>query len=444
MSYGTGGPRISRPWGPSLNKYWLILWLQGIGTRFVAYERGVGIDDTTWRTAPVADAGNLYYAFGFEPHICYVSNGGSDIRRYNVNTEEYEADDVFTGANASISSGANNAGWLQTSWDGTRLVWQAPFSGPTLIGHIDLVSGARTTYNGAELSNVNEPKMLKGTSLVVPLATETSLWEFWFVTENRVTASGTGTRSGHSDSGGSVAFSLDPDYAEYPANTTTTGTAPASDGGAWNGSRTDIIDAGGEAVIVSTDSYPASHWDQTGNATEWMPVAEIGVGGGNGVRHTQGTWSVHSGSIYVCTITLNSNYGASTRGVNAVEVIDGSSNIIGRLDRVASTGEMTAGTFYWNSGSNQLYAWMADSSSPSGKLLVYGRAKLDGAIGYVRMDGGDVRKLCYHFTRTNTADYNTQRVRANWSPDGRLCCFSTTFGVASGRSDLIVAEVPEA
>lgn len=235
LIYASGGPRISRPHGVGSDQYWLLV---NVGTTAYCgkYTLGAGIDSSSWFAIPAGGAGleHCFSSKASEPNILYIANS-TTIHRYDVNARAYAANAVFAGANASISSGGSTAGWLQSNWDGTRLVWITPYVTPTAIHHLDVDTGTLTSYTGTMIGDVNDIRMAKGSTKVVAIATDANEALFWFVDTNRTTAVDSSTRAGHSESGETTYYSIDPDIGTEPLAVHTFGASPASDGGAWAG-----------------------------------------------------------------------------------------------------------------------------------------------------------------------------------------------------------------
>lgn len=528
MDYASGGPRISTVHQDGAT-YWITACC-GNSVYAAKYTRGVGVDSSTWRALPVATAGNLQYCFSVksgEYHIVYLAvANGNEIRRYNLNTQAYETTAVFTGANAATSSGGGNPGWLQSSWDGDRLVWMAPYTVPapytftanaatdivtnnslatgvrvqltttgtlpaglslatnyyiisvdssqaklatslanaiagvaidittagsgthTLtacinLNHLTVSTGTLITYNCAPGTVLNDIRMVRGTTRVVAGASNNNLAMFWFVDSAKLTAEGAGTRAGHSECGETLYYSFDPDSASFPLAKQTAGSAPASDGGAWGGSRTDTWNAGSGAQLNDDDQHPNMSWNQTGAGTaEWYCFDAGDIVSKD--RVTANSWSIDSGAVYQTAVTFNTpQYGSYSRGVTGVLVWNGTtgsgSQITGKLALAASRAAMTAGTFYWNG--TTLYAWMLDSTTPSGKTILKAPALLSESLGYAKADGTDSRRLCFMYRETQDTTYS-HRGFASWSPDGKLAMFNSNLGTYSGRVDVIVCEVP--
>ena len=528
MDYASGGPRISIA-HPDGVTYWITA-CAGSSVYAAKYTRGVGVDSSTWRVLPVASAGNLQYCFSVksgEHHIVYVAvSNGNEIRRYNLNTQAYETTALFTGANAATSSGGGNPGWMQSSWDGDRLVWMAPYAVPapfaftanagtdivtnnslatgvrvqatttgTLpaglslatnyyiiaidsaqaklasslanavagtpiditdagtgthtftacinLNHLTLSSGTLVTYNCSPGNVLNDIRMMRGATRIVAGASNNNLAMFWFVDLGKMTAEGVGTRAGHSECGESLYYAFDPDTAAYPLAKQTAGLAPASDNGAWAGSRTNTWNAGGGTQLNDDDQHPNMSWNQSGaGATEWYCFDSSDIITKD--RVTADAWSVDAGSVYRTAVTFNSpQYGNNTRGVTGVLRWNGTtgvgSQITGKLTLAASRLAMTAGTFFWDG--TTLYAWMPDSTTPNGKTILKAPALLAESLGYAKVDGTTSRRLCYMYRDTQDVTYS-RRGFGNWSPDGKLAMFGSNLGSYSGRSDVLVCEVP--
>lgn len=528
LDYASGATRISLVHADGAT-YWITA-CTGNTVYAAKYTKGIGIDSSTWRALPVCFAGNLQYTFSRlsgEQHIVYLAvNGGTKIRRYNVNTQAYETTAVFTGANAEISAGGGSPGWLQGSWDGTRLTWMTPYAAAaaftftanagtdvvtnnsvatgcrvqctstgtlpaglslatnywmidingvtgklasslanalagtpvdiTGVGtgthtmtpcydlqHLDVSSGTLITYNAAPTANINEIRMTKGSARTVEVSSNTDLVQYWFVDSGKMTATGASSRSGHCDTGESSFYAFDPNTANYPLAVQTSGTAPASDGGAYNGSRTDVFNGGSGTQLNDDDTHGSMAWNQTGAGTaEWYcfdagdltPITRVDAN----------AWSIDSGAVYKTTVTFNVPlYGGDTRGVTSVLLWNGTTGsgsvIQGKLTLAASRLAMTAGTFFWNG--TTLYVWMSDGTTPSGKVIIKNSSLLAESLGYAKQDGSSSRRLCYMYRETQDTTYS-RRSFANWSPDGKIAMFASNLGTYSGRCDVIVAEVP--
>jgi hypothetical protein len=457
MQYASAGPLISRAFGTSLDTYWVCISnpLDAANANYVfKYQRGVGFIPGSMFTLPLAGADSLPIAFsnysGDTAHIVYMTNKGSTtIHRYDCNAQAYASNAVFAGANASIAAGGSRPGWLQTNWSGTHLVYMYAFDAPTFVCSLDMATGTITQH--APTTHFNEPKVMKGTTKVVTFCLGGSVAptgrSFWFVAGNHVCAPDqSGSTQTHSNSGENTHYTFNADSSSMPIQVITPGTDPGSDGGAWGGSDTSKYGGGGTDVTTDTDNHPCMSWNQTGAGTnEYFcsitNYANPGIAGG---KTTPGAWSVFSGSIYQSTVSFTSYYGNSSRGVTGVIVLSGG-NYVSKLIGVGSTGAMTAGTFFWNG--TTLYAWMADSSDPTGKVQLRAQAKLQETMGYIKQDGTERRRLCFTYRNDSNSDTGTgtgyyRDAYGNWSPDGLLAAWNCNFGVDAGPAYLMIAEVP--
>lgn len=465
FEYSTGGPRISRPFGAGLDTYHIAVHIS-VGAseyiRIMDVQRGVGYVTGSYVTTPGLPNGILGYCWSSkssEPHILYFSDKDSPdlIHRYDVDADDYAPNAVFSGTDASISAGGNIAGWLTQSWDGTRMCWTTPTADPTTLHYLHIDTGVHVTYNNATaMQYINDVRMVKGSGNAVVAAAyanpignggvedAAAQWNndsnimVWFPDTNRMTsyASAVGTRGGHSDCGASTHYALDPDGSYNVLAVQTVGTTPASDLGAWNGTRTDRYDSGSANRIINSDYHPCMSWDQTGAGTSEYFFFEVDPGSsGSNDATSANSWSVYSGSVYQTAVT----FGGGLSSVDGIIVKNGSGNFIGHLDAVGSLGAVVAGTFYWSG--TTLYAQMADSSSPATKTRLVAAAKIYESLGFAKQDGTVVKKLCYTYRNENTYSYSNTPF-ANQSPDGKIVIFGSNLGVDNGPISLIMAEVP--
>jgi hypothetical protein len=86
--------------------------------------------------------------------------------------------------------------------------------------------------------------------------------------------------------------------------------------------------------------------------------------------------------------------------------------------------------------SNQWYLATNTSGSPT-----YSGAKLQMAIGLVRMDASEARGVAHHYNTGSTGSYYGQYGWGNISPDGRLSAFVTNFNGGS-RTDVMLVPTP--
>jgi hypothetical protein len=536
MEYGDGGPRISQALGGGY--YWFTFLVGTSSTKnpyFAKYKLGSGIVAGSVTAQPAINNGNLGSVFSQLPgeeNILYIANQGSTtIHRYDCSAAAYASNSVFSGANASLDCGVSSPGWMQASWDGTQIVFQAPFNGPTAVFSLNPSTGVLTSYTGSATSqiiqhgtctgatsntltnsgaswnttpgngqwdgatltmtsgvangqslvvnsntatvlslassfsstpssgdtyilyNVNEVHMMKsgGVVFLEDNNSECSLPYPWFPLSGNKCAAAVGITAsqygGHSACGATNLYTLNPNGTYRVLNEFTPGSAPASDGGAYNGSQTNYW--GTSATTEPEDgtgqngSHPNTSWNQAGAGTSewWLNSATDELYNGN----TFGSWSVYSGSIYQATITFaNSTWqGRGVVGVlNWNGTVGSGSQITGHLTQAGSLGAMTAGTFYWN-GSTTLYVWLSDGSNPSGKVIAVSNALATSRIAYYKQDGSQIKILCWTWNETQDTQANYyHNPYGNASPDGLFVLFNSDLGTYSGYSDIVAAELP--
>jgi hypothetical protein len=254
---------------------------------------------------------------------------------------------------------------------------------------------------------------------------------------------------GHADAGARVQYSLNPQAQLFTGVKTlqsySIGTVPGADGGAYTGTVTTLM--GTNAATDIDNSSADGHFNLTWNQSSASPGNEWALRDSNGDYYpvTPGTWSVSSGHIYTCTVTFDSHFSQSGRGVVGVIISNGitgsGAKYLGQLTKAASLGAMTAGTFF--ATGTTLYAWMPDNSNPTGNVVVSSCALQTWFIAYYKEDGSDARILCptYSITADTENVYNNNPY-PNASPDGLVVVFNSDLGYYDGFADLVAAELP--
>ncbi len=540
MEYSEGGPRISQALGNG--EYWFT-FLAGTSSSksgyFAKYKLGSGIVSGSVTALPAITGGNLGAAFSMLPgeeNILYLANiSSTTIHRYDCSLAAYASNSVFSGPNASINCGVMAPGWMQISWDGTRIVFQAPYNGPTAVFQLNPSTGTLQSYTGSSTSdimltgatctaattttltdtsrtwnteitngqwngativmtsgvangqsstvmsstadsvnfspafteapsagdhyslyNLNEPHMMKGSSHdVVFLEDSTatgSMPHAWFPASGVCAAAvgwndgAGGQYGGHSDCGDSNLYTLNPNGAYRVLNEFTPGTAPATDGGAWNGVQTNYWGTSSATEPDDGTGTNGGHWNtswaqQGAGANEWaLRNSTDELYNGNSVA----SWSVYSDSIYEGTVTFADSDWAA-RGVVGVLLWNGvvgqGSQITGNLTAAESLAGMTPGTYYWNG--TTLYVWMPAGGSPAGAVIICSNALQTSRIAYYKQDGSQIRILCWQYTEPQDTQANYyHNPYANASPDGLLVLINSNLGTYSGYTDVIAVEVP--
>jgi len=446
FEYASNGPLISRAFGTNADTYHMLLWVTGgpSSAYVFDYQRGVGVLAGSLFVLPIGQQESLCSAFsmypGDSPHILYISDRGSPsaIHRYNCQTRAYEPNAVFSGQSASVPAGGNTSGWLTMNWSGSHLVWMSPYASPTTISSLDIASGVRTDHAAG---SINEIKVQKGaTKIVTYVAGGSGGRRFWFVDTNVVTAavSGNSTQT-HSNCGESNYYIFNANDGNMPLNVYTPGSAPATDGGAWTGTETNLYGSGGGTQTFDSDHHPCMAWDQTGSgANEWYCIGVATTDAGQSDKTSAAGWTLYSGNVYRTKVNYSTPYGAASIGVSAVITKTGS-NYTGKLTMAASLAAIAAGQFWWDG--TYCYAWMPTGVNPTGLVRLVAQPPLGESVGYVRATGTERRRLCFTYRNDNVYVYG-QDCYSNWSPDGKIVAFASNFGVPGGRTDLVCAEVP--
>lgn len=531
MEYTEGGPRISQQL--SGGYYW-IQFNTPSGRSVLKYQLGVGVVASSVFNLPNLAGGNLGWIFSQlsgEENIGYYADNSGLIHRYDCSLQAYASNSVFNGTNASITINSQSLGWMQGSWDGTRIVFQSPFTGGSAAGYAAYVldpqtgtlesysgsvdsdilliggtstSGSTTTvlndssrswesgdvsqWNGAtiymtsgaasgqsasvsantatsithsgftvapsagdtySIFNVNELHTLKGSTNAVALLDNYGGIYFWFPESGVCTARTSVSYSswgGHVDGGANYIYSSNPQLSYADLEEHTAGTAPGSDGGAWNGSQYDYWGSGPTTNIGGgQDGHFNTAWNQLGAAAgnEWVVRDDDGPYYN---KNSAAGWSVYSGSIYETTVNFGSGYGNPSRGVTGVTLWNGTvgsgSQITGSLTAAASLGAMTAGTYYWNG--TTLYVWMPGGIAPTATNNIIESNSINTAnICYFKSDGSDIRQLCWTYSEYQDTGANyANEPFVNISPDGLIAVFNSDLGTYNGYVDLVVAELP--
>ncbi|MEQ1571849.1 MAG: hypothetical protein ABMA64_39850, partial [Myxococcota bacterium] len=454
MTYASGGAKVSAPFGDALDTYWVIYEAfdaagqQSVDTRLAQVQRGVGVVSDESFTPPGLATGRLGYTFSYRPgetHILYYVGDDRKLHRYDVQARADAPDAVFSGEGATHPTIEMDRypGWLQTTWDGERIAWVAPYASPTELHHLDLALDRHTRYDApATLAQVNDIRLCRGDANVCAIATNDGSKAFWFVEPNLVTAFTfdiPGTQ-GHADFGEELLYTVDADGSHVTWSKSTIGDPPAVDGGPWTGSPEPL--AVGEApdhVIIDGDYHTNMTWDQRGAGGD--EVFCVDNDASDPYKNTADRWEVHEGEIWATRVTFGI-YGSAETGVSGVLLWNGSTTagvFTGNLEVAPSVTEMAAGTWFWDG--QRLFVWMGDGGSPEDRVRIVNASLLGEAIGYIRQSDGLLTKLCYDYR--NEANYNYfQSVFANWSIDGKVCVFASNMGVQGGRTDLLWVEVP--
>jgi hypothetical protein len=256
-----------------------------------------------------------------------------------------------------------------------------------------------------------------------------------------------GSTQTHSNCGENHFYIFDANSGNLDIEVFTAGTAPASDGGTWNGTYSIIYNNGNGQQIMDGDEHPMMGWVQQGAGNNEFYCASFATtNGGQGNKTSAAGWSLYNaGPIYRTTVNYSTPYGANLRGVTGVILKTAPTSYNGNLPKAASLAAMTEGSFFHDTGTNTCYVWMLGGVSPVGVTRLVSNPYLGESIGYMKLAGNELRRLCYTYRNDNVYSYDGDGY-ANWSPDGKLVTYNCNFGVESGtgRLDLVAVEVPTA
>ncbi|MEQ1502526.1 MAG: hypothetical protein ABMB14_09850 [Myxococcota bacterium] len=454
MTYASGGAKISRAFGPDADTYWVIYEafdapaVQPLGARLLKVQRGVGVLSDAPFAPPAMNAGRLGYTFSYregETHILYFVGEDQRLHRFDVEAMAFAPDGAFVGDDASHPDLRMDAypGWLQSSWDGARIAWVAPYQSATEMHHYDFDADVHTVYDDPPtMRRVNDIRLCRGPLAACAIATDDGTKAFWFVAENRVTAftdAIPGTQ-GHCDCGESTLYTVDANQTHVRWDRNTFGDPPDADGGPWAGTTAPMADGvAPDHVIIDGDYHTNMSWDQTGAGDDERFCIDNDVT--SPYKNTADGWELDAAAVYRTRVTFGI-YGSAAIGVSGVLLWNGSTTagaFTGQLAPAASIDTMTAGSWLWDG--DRLYVRMPDDGAPDGRVRIVNGTLLGEKLGYIRHADGELRMLCHSYRNEGTYTY-FKSVFANWSIDGKLCVFNSNLGVQDARTDLLLAEVP--
>lgn len=151
------------------------------------------------------------------------------------------------------------------------------------------------------------------------------------------------------------------------------------------------------------------------------------------------TWTLHSGAIWkIANFASVTATWVSTLGVDTMYVAaEAPLTLVGNIP----TG---AGEFHYASGTDTLYAWLADSSNPnsSAQMGVFKWVPCAGEILMnIPLGGGSwgTQRLCHHRTRGDGGNFLTYPL-AHPDPQGRFVLFTSNWDVYNGRVDMFIVD----
>lgn len=417
--YSSGAVQISRGWGSSGATHTIHLTVGG--GYLVDLTRGVGLSNRRAFGAPNSDLCFTFSQLPSSPQIAYYTSGTS---LYKVNTATMQVDNTGGFPKSFSSLTSSSLIWLQQDKSDTWFVMM-PADASRIIAWNRLTGATMTVV----VPNLNEPHLDKdGRYVMAATNDEPNSWRLWDLQTG--TLSGGISKEVHPDFVRTLFSSMDPNTSigqqyMYDPRTMTQTTV-------LGGSR------------MSPDlQHRAGQWVQSdvelpgGDLTkQWV----LWSGYNDGIGNTT-AWTLASGQIYSATPSvLNYDNRQTTVGVQSVrQFVAGSTASFARqLTRVTSQAAMIEGSFYWDAGANRVYVWAQGGGSPTGRVQVRYPAWIHDGIGFMRIDGSEVRFLAHHYAASPSY---WDVPRATVSADGKIAVFSTNEN-GSGRTDAFAVEVP--
>lgn len=417
--YSSGAVQISRGFGASGATHTVHLTVGG--GYLVDLTRGVGLSNRRAFGAPNSDLCFTFSQLPSSPQIAYYTSGTS---LYKLNTATMQVDNTGGFPKSFSSLTGSNLIWLQQDKSDTWFVMM-PADASRIIAWNRLTGATMTVV----VPNLNEPHLDKdGRYVMAATNDEPNSWRLWDLQTGSL--SGGISKEVHPDFVRTLFSSMDPNtnigqqYMYDPRTMTQTTVL--------GGSR------------MSPDlQHRAGQWVQSdaelpgGDLTkQWV----LWSGYNDGIGNTS-AWTLASGQIYSATPSVLDYDGRqSTVGVQSVRqfVAGSTTRFAAQLTRVMSQGAIVEGSFYWDAAANLVYVWAQGGGSPAGRVQVRYPAWIHDGIGFMRIDGSEVRFLAHHYT-VSPSYWDVPR--ATLSADGKIAVFSTNEN-GSGRTDAYAVEVP--
>jgi uncharacterized protein YjdB len=418
--YSSGTVQVSRGWGANSATHTIHLTVAG--GYLVDLTRGVGLSN--WRRfgAPNTDLCFTFSQLPATPQIAYYTNGTS---LYKINTATMQLDNTGGFPKSFASLTGSNLTWLQQDKSDTWFVMM-PQDASRIIAWNRLTNETRTVV----VPGLNEPHLDKdGRYVMAATNDEPNSWRLWDLQTG--TLSGGISKEVHPEFVRTLVSSMDPNtnlgqqYLFDPRTMQQTTVL--------TGSR-----------MSPNQQHRAGQWVQSdaelpGGDLRKQWVLWSGYSDGIG---SASNWALTGGQVYQATPSvLNYDNRQSTVGVQSVrQYVTGSTTRVARqLTRVTSQAALVEGSFYWDAAVNRLYVWAQGGGSPAGRVEVRYPAWVHDGLGFMRVDGSEVRFLAHHYS---VAPTYWDAPRATISADGKLALFSTNMNAAGGRPDAFAVEVP--
>ena len=346
------------------------------------------------------------------PEILYYFNGSSLVR-WNTRTNSAAPSGLFPKNFTAL--GGQSGHWLQQDKDDRWFVFMNP--GATTIYAWDSQTDQLLTWAPGSL---DEPHFDRDGRFVASLdnanVSQVRMWDLTTGTKSTNLA-----RVVHPAFMRSYFVSVDPyDDVEYYIN------------GASAPVNTLQPDQHSDGVMHRGDQWIQTDAMTGGNLlNQWYLYSAYADGETN-----LGGWTLSSGNVYWTTVGFDWNEAGV--GVQEVDQTSGSTSVQ-TLRKATSVANMTEGSFFWDGAANRLYVWAQGGGSPGTRVNAFANSNIHDGIAFVRVNGSEMRLAAHTYSRGTT--YETQP-HATISPDGLMVMWTTDMGVAGGRGDVFVAEMP--
>lgn len=417
--YSSGAVQISRAWGAGGTTH--TVHLAVAGGYLVDLTRGAGL--TNWRSfgAPNSDLCFTFSQLSGSQQIAYYLEGTS---LYKLNTATMQLDNSGGFPKSFASLTGSRLVWLQQDKSDTWFVMM-PQDASRIIAWNRLTNETKTIV----VPLLNEPHLEKdGRYVMAATNEEPNSWRLWDMQTGTLSAGV--SKEVHPEFLRNYVSSMDPNTSigqQYLFDPRTM-------------QQTTVL---GGSKMSPDLQHRAAQWVQSDAE---LPGGDLGKqwvlwsGYNDGIGSTS-AWTLTSGQVYSATPSvLNYDNRQSTVGVQSVrQFVAGSSTRVARqLTRVTSQAALVEGSFFWDSGANRVYVWAQGGGSPGGRVEVRYPAWIHDGVGFMRIDGSEVRFLAHHYSIAPTY---WDVPRATISADGKIAVFDTNQN-GSGRGDAFAIEVP--
>jgi hypothetical protein len=444
VHYSSGGPHTSLP-------------LNATGTISVSlmgsplFDIVPGGTPMNWRTPAVGTPGELRFAFSRNPATPWRAYQlvGTTLHRINHVTGESDTGNGFP-YNLSALCPDNDPNWMTVADDDAAIALQSSISlseNVIVVRPADASVSSRSeaqirTATGNGAVTINECYISNdGRYLMIAFDQSGGLFAVWDTTTGHISdISSDASRGGqfsHPTPIGTAAF-----MAQNPSGSRLTSVvftcAPVTSSGSAPPSVTVLQTASLTSVGFNHNS---SYW--TRGASEWVVGQNFPAVGRNfNDPALRGSWTVHSGQIYLAVHNTGTGYGSDLRGLSHVarRATTSSSALVTTVRRASSIVDMTEDSWWYDAATRTMYLWQLGGGEPDGRYLLSAPIlPWNWGIAAVRSDGGDQRLVAHHYSTQGVYD---SLAFAHQSQCGRWVLWTTDHGVPDGRYDVLMAQIP--